>query len=56
MANVEPDPQALPDDRPNEDSGLLFSLMVLLPLTVVAVLTAEATSGVGPSRRDGPDR
>ena len=40
MADAKPNPQALPDDRPNEDAGLLFILVVLLLLTVVVALTA----------------
>ena len=40
MSSAKPNPQAHPDDRPNEDSGLLFILMVLLLLTVVVALTA----------------
>lgn len=40
MSNVEPNPEALPDERPDEDSGLLLILTVLLLLTVVATLTA----------------
>ena len=40
MSRVEPNPQAQPDDRPNEDSGLLFILMVLVLLAVVVALTA----------------
>ncbi|MGZ5405221.1 MAG: hypothetical protein ACXWDL_11280 [Nocardioides sp.] len=40
MSSAKPNPQALPDDRPDEDSGLLFILMVLVLLTVVVALTA----------------
>lgn len=40
MSSSKPNPQALPEDRPDESSGLLFILMVLLLLTVVVALTA----------------
>ena len=40
MSSAEPNPKALPEDRPDEDSGVLFLLMVLLLLAIVVVLTA----------------
>ena len=40
MADAKPNQQALSDGRPNEASGLVFILMVLLLLTVVVALTA----------------
>lgn len=40
MSTAKPNPQAVPEDRPDEDSGLVFILMVLLVLTVVVALTA----------------
>ncbi len=40
MSRAKPNPQAVPEDGPDEDSGLVFILMVLLVLTVVVALTA----------------
>lgn len=40
MSNAKPNPRALPDARPNEDSGLVFILVVLFLLAVVVALAS----------------
>lgn len=40
MSNAEQTPQGTIKERPEEDSGVLFLLAILLLLTVVAALAA----------------